>query len=366
MTYLDNGGTHPTSLGAQQAVEQYVRARTLQKGTTHFGLDATGDHVRAKFAALINASPAEICFVPSTTAGEHLVVRALGIPASGGRIVTDALHFPDSFYLYEALQKAGMDVVWLKPRADMTIDLNDLHDALTRRTRLIALSLVSAVNGFQHDLKKVCEIAHARGALVYADIVQAAGAVPIDVRDSNVDFAACAGYKWLMGDYGLGFLYVREDLLDRLRRPLHGYYQLAGMQTHLYPFDPPGRQVADFQVRADATGHFALGTSAGACVAQLAYSLDYLRQVGVEAIQRYRQPLLDYARKGLEGLGYRCMTPTHTTSPLLSFIHRNANELAPRLEAARIKVTVADNRFRISPSVFNDKADMDHLLNTLS
>jgi selenocysteine lyase/cysteine desulfurase len=79
--------------------------------------------------------------------------------------------------------------------------------------------------------KKVCEIAHANGAFVYADIVQAAGVVPVGVRDSNVDFAACASYKWLMGDFGLGLLCAREDLLDRVKRTQYGYYQLTNLHT---------------------------------------------------------------------------------------------------------------------------------------
>ena len=72
------------------------------------------------------------------------------------------------------------------------------------RTKLVAVSLVSMINGFQHDLKALCDIAHSRGALVYADIIQGAGAVPIDVHAWGVDFCACATYKWLMGDFGVG------------------------------------------------------------------------------------------------------------------------------------------------------------------
>jgi hypothetical protein len=55
-------------------------------------------------------------------------------------------------------------------------------------------------NGFEHDLKAVCDLAHSRGAKVYADAGQAVGAVPVDVRASGVDFLACSSYKWLMGD----------------------------------------------------------------------------------------------------------------------------------------------------------------------
>src|SRR5215469_15044613 len=222
LTYLDSGTMHPIANGARRAVGSYLENRSLHP-RERFSLDEMDKRVREHFAALINAASEEICLVQSTTAGEQLVVRALEIPANRGRIVTDTLHFSGSFYLYQEMARRGMDVVWLRPRDGQRIDMRDIEQAVTKSTKLIALSLVSTFNGFQHDLKRVCEIAHANGAYVYADIIHAAGAVPVDVRASGVDFAACASYKWLMGDFGLGFLYVRADLLDKIQRPQYGY-----------------------------------------------------------------------------------------------------------------------------------------------
>lgn len=367
MTWLDSGGTHPISLGARQALHEWIAARTLEVGAPPYAKETNGaarDRLRTRYAALINAKPEEICITQSTTAGENLIVQALNVPAAGGRIVTDTLHYPSSVYLYQSLQKAGMDVVWVRPRDGKSIDLDDLDHAIRKGTRLVAITLVSNVNGFQHELAKVCEIAHARGAYVYADLAQAAGSVPVDVRASNVDFASCAGYKWLMGDFGVGLLYVRQDVLPRLRRPLFGYQQVAKSVTHVYPLDPPGDSVADFQLRNDATGYFATGSTSAPVIEQLNYSLEYIRRIGVENIQRYRQPLLDHARAELEKR-YPCMTPPGTTSPNLSFVYRDAARLQDRLAAARIKLTLDDNHFRVSPSVFNDANDIDKLVEVL-
>src|SRR5690606_6570299 len=169
------------------------------------------------FARLINADPDEVAFVKSTTTAEHLVLDGLGLFEGRPHIVTDTLHFFGSFPLYEGLAERGARVTWLRPR-DNRIVLEDLARAITPETKLVALSLVSTFNGFHHDLARVCELAHARGALVYADIIHAAGCVPVDVKASGVDFAACASYKWLMGDFGLGFIYARREAWARLRR----------------------------------------------------------------------------------------------------------------------------------------------------
>ena len=99
----------------------------------------------------------------------------------------------------------------VRPTADGRIDLQR-HGAAGRQADAARRGLVVAsYNGFQHDLKAVCDLAHANGAYVYADIVQSVGAVPLDVRAIGLDFAACSGFKWLMADFGLGFLYARED-----------------------------------------------------------------------------------------------------------------------------------------------------------
>lgn len=364
LTYLDCGTMHPFSLGARRALEDYHRHKSLA-GWGGFSTDETSRRVIGKFAALINAEPGEVALVQSTTAGENLVVEALGIPAVGGRIVTDVLHFQGSLYTYSQLGKRGMDVVVL-PQKDWRIRLEDLDAAVTKETRLVAVSLVSTINGFEHDLKAVCEIAHAKGVPVYADIIHAAGAIPIDVKASGVDFAACAGYKWLMSDMGLGFVYARADRLAELPRPWLGYEQIGAMQAHYLPFDPPGADVADFSPRRDAVGHFAMGTISNACLVHLDYSLDYLARVGMANIGAHRRPLLERLQAEMPRLGFAPMTPEESRASLVTFAHKDARALAAKLDRAKVKILVAANRVRISPSVFNDMGDIDRLLEALS
>jgi selenocysteine lyase/cysteine desulfurase len=364
LAYLDSATMHPTSLGAKAAVEAYLEARTFSGEGRGYFAGPTEKKVLQRFAQLINASPHEVCFVPSTTAGEHLVLASLDLPAAGGRVVTDTLHFFGSFYLYDELAKRGLDVVWLKAR-DGRIALEDVERAVTGGTKLVALSLVSTINGFQHDLKKVCEIAHENGAYVYADIIHAAGCTPVDVRASGVDFASCSSFKWLMGDFGLGFLYAREELLEKVKRTQFGYYQLASFRTPAFPVGPPTEQDGGYASAEGATGLFALGTIAHAALVQLEWSLDYILRIGVERIQAHREPMMQRLRTELPRLGYPIMTPSESTAPLMACAHENARALGPRLEEAKVKIALARDRFRVSLSVFNDMSDIDRLLEAL-
>ncbi len=254
--YLNSGTMHPVPLPAKASIETYLQARAEGRSWSSHDVEV---RIKGAFARLISAAPEDLAFIQSTTAGEQLVVEALDLPAAGGSIVTDTLHFFGSFWLYQQLGEQGMDVRWIRPE-NGRIDPEAYEKAIGPDTRLVSISLVSTYNGFEHDLARICEIAHAHGALVYADIIHAAGTVPIDVKASGVDFASTASYKWLMGDFGLGFLYVRPDRLPQLKRPRYGYYQLARFRSHVYPYDTPGDGVADMAPRDDAEGMFAMGT----------------------------------------------------------------------------------------------------------
>ena len=363
-TYLNSAFIHPMPTASAQAVSRYIETRTFSR--ERWSGDDLAAKVRAQFAALINASPAEIGLVESTSRGENLVVNGLGVPSNAGNVVTDALHFEGSLILYGELQKRGLDVRLVRPR-EWWIDLADMEKVVDRKTRLIAVSLVSWYNGFQHDLKRVCDLAHAHGAYVYADVIQAAGNTPIDVRASGVDFCACSTFKWLMGDFGLGFLYVREALLDKVIHRSEFGYQQAETVMHYLPSDPPAPDPVTWTMRADARSHFQVGTYGQGTLNALSVSLSYLDSIGIARIHAHRQPLLRRLRDELPRLGFTAITPAESESAIAAFTAPDAEtRFAKRLKQADVSVTLSGDRMRVSPSLFNDMHDVERLLNALS
>jgi selenocysteine lyase/cysteine desulfurase len=365
--YLDSGSTHPMPLGARAALEEYLRFKTRDGPWSGYSMDAKEKLVVESFGALVGAAADELCLIQSTTMGENLVLKALGFPERGGRIVTDALHFFGSHYTYGELAKAGIEVITVPMEPDGRIDPARIAAAVNERTRLVAVSHVSTVNGFEHDLKRLADIAHARGAHLYADIVHGAGSMPLDLRAAGVDFASSSSYKWLMGDFGLAFLYARREVQPKVQRPWWGYHQVGGrFETHLYPYDPPGERPADYGYAAGATGLFAMGTTSWTGVVQLAHSLPWIRELGLANIQAYRQPMADAVQAELRRRGYEPLTPLGSRTPLVAFALKDARrKLGPLLEKADVRMTVSGNRFRVSLSVFNDMNDVDRLLAAL-
>lgn len=364
VTYLNSAYIHPLSIQAREELRAYAELRsTPGPELGHFDTDEP----KVEFGRLIRAKPSEICYVPNTSTGENLVVNGLGIIGTDANVVTDALHFDGALlHLGELKRQSQLDVRVVSPR-DWRIDINDLERAMDRKTRLIEISLVAMDNGFQHNLKAVCDLAHAHGAYVYADIVQAAGNTPIDVRESNVDFCACSSFKWLMGDFGLGFLYVREELLDTvLRRSQYGYYQATTLDSHFLPNDKPGDAPYTWLLGADASSHFEVGTQADSVAHVLARSVPYIRSIGVENIQAHRQPLLRRLREEMPRLGFEPITPPESTSAIISFRVKDSVDVKRRLQKANVNVRVTEQFLRFSPSVFNDIGDIDRALEALS
>jgi selenocysteine lyase/cysteine desulfurase len=367
---LNNARWHPLSIAARKATEDYLEYKSRGIWNQTSLTSPASILVRASFAKLINASPDEIAFVQSTTAGENLVVSALGLTQPGNfNIVTDALHFEGSLYLYSELRKRGIDVRILKPHISgqgWSIDKSDIERATDNNTRLIAVSWVSMINGFTHDVAWLASLAHAHGARLFVDAVQAAGCLPIDVRSTAIDFLSTASYKWLMGDFGLGFLYARSSHLPSLHRTQWSYRQFSSMDYHAFPHDNPGPFPATFDQLQTAAGYFETGTYANAVLAALTHSLPWIQQLGIANIQQHAHALNAVLRREMPRLGLDCITPADAQGAIVTFAVKDDAGTSAKLKRANVDVSLNPGRMRVSPSIYNTEADMQALLEALS
>lgn len=345
-TYLNAATEHPIGVHSHRAMEEYLHALTYGPDSARekFENGELMKSVKEQFARLINARPSEIGFVPSTQTGENLVLEGLNIQQFGGNVVTNDLHYGGSLLNYRERKKAGMDVRIVAHR-DYQMDFRDLERAVDSKTRLIAVALVSNVNGYVHDMKAISQLAHAHGAYVYADAIQAAGAVPIDVQAMGIDFLACSAYKWLMGGR-FGYLYVREELQGSVLKP-----KLFGGRSA-----PTG------------AGRYEISTASHlGCVCQDA-ALKYIHQVGVTAIRDRVRPLTERLQAGLSMIDHRSITPRGTASPIVTFRVKDYEGTRARLKKAGVVVTLRggeDAQMRVSPSIYNNFEDIDRLIAAL-
>jgi selenocysteine lyase/cysteine desulfurase len=348
-TYMNSAAMHPLGTFAARAIEQGLayRLHGAGAGRADFGADRQQD-LKKRYGQLIGATASEIAYTANTSDGENIVVMGLDLPKRGGNIVIDELHFTTSLYMYKELEKKGVE---------LRIDVNDMDRAIDRNTRLVSLALVSNVNGFMHDAKSVSALAHARGAYLFADIIQAVGAVPIDVRGLGIDFASAGTYKWLMGERGIGFLYVREDLQGTvLPTTRYGHRQVANFNRAELTWEPlPG--AAKYE-----TG--GIGVLLAACASE---GIDYVQKLGLDRIRAHARQLTDRLQKELPPLGYKPLTPRGTETPILAFELKDAAATARALQSGKVAGTIIanENRLRLSVSVFNTHEDVDRVVDVL-
>jgi len=371
--FLNSAYTHPMSQESVQAIQDYLQLRREAPLECGDVMSAARTSALAAFAQMHGCQPDDLAFVSSTMAGENAVVLGLGLMQGCGRVVTDGGHFSGSLFLYHALRARGLDAEMAIPDAGETL-LDAYERTITPGTTLVAVSAVSATTGHQLDLKALCEIAHARGALVYVDLIQAAGAVPLDLVGSGVDFAASATYKWLLGDFGVAVFYARPERLQKITEHLIGYRQISEYQSHYLPYDPPDGVIGntwpiEAEMSDSVAGRVEVGTQAHTAIISLGTSLPRLAAFGLESIQRHRTRLLRRLAEELPRLGFEPMVSRaealRAAGSVAAYAYPDAGRLCERLDARQISITVYRNRIRVSPSFFNSMQDIEALLEVL-
>jgi selenocysteine lyase/cysteine desulfurase len=360
--YFDNASSHPLSVHSAAALHRYVDWLTYEVGDPWFPAWAHSRDVAQKlFARLINASPGEISFARSTVEAESNIINGLQDHLAGGNVVTIDLHFSPCLYNYKVRERDGLDLRIVKHR-DWKIDLADVERAVDENTRLIAVTLVSNVNGYLSDVKALADIAHSRGAYLYADVIQGAGAVPIDVRAMGIDIAACSTFKWLMGVKGYGFLYIREDLQGTVVKPSQ---PCGGVSFNYAPWvdepDPDAEDIAPSAVSGPSQYEVSYPSYEGAICAQ--ESLRYILRLGVDNIRDHARELTSRLHRELPAKGCTAITPVDNESPIVAFTVPDPDEVMKRTLAAGVLVAMRfGNKMRIAPSVYNNHEDVDRLL----
>ena len=192
----------------------------------------TGD----RLAHLIGAEPGEVILADQTSVNLFKLASAAMDDSTRPLIVTDDGNFPsDRYVLAEVARRVKGDLVVIEtdPVAGPTVD--DLDEAVDGDVALVSLSHVSYRSAAIADMAGITEIAHDRGALTLWDLSHSAGALAVELANNNADLAVGCTYKYLNGGPGApAFMYVRSDLQERLRQPIHGWFGHADQ----FGFDP--------------------------------------------------------------------------------------------------------------------------------
>ena len=298
LVYLDNGAS---AQKPQVVIDAVTQAYSYEYANVHRGLHylsnvATEKYeaVRGTIARFLNAgSEDEIVMNSGTTEGINMVAYGWAMPRmqAGDEIILSVMEHHANIVPWHFLrERQGVKLVWVDVDATGELDPQKVLDAITPRTKLIAITHLSNVLGTHVDVKAITEGAHARGVPVLVDGSQAAVHMPVDVQDIGCDFYAITGHK-LYGPSGSGAIYVRQERMDEMRPFIGGGDMIKEVhKDEVIWNDPPMK--------------FEAGTPGIVQMIGLGVALDYMTGLGMEAIAAHEAGLRDYAVQKFQGLNW--------------------------------------------------------------
>lgn len=298
LVYLDNGASAQKPRAVIDAMTHAYEAEyaNVHRGLHHLSMVATEAYegVRGKIARFLGvADEREIVFTSGATEGINLVSYGWAAPrlqAGDEIILTIAEHHANIVPWHFLRERLGVKLVWVETDMNGDLDPQAVIDAITPRTRLIAMSHMSNVLGTVFDVKTVIDAAHARDIPVLVDGSQAAVHMPLNLDALGADFYAITGHK-LYGPSGSGAIYIKSA-------------RMAEMQPFLGGGDMIREVYRDEITWNDPPMKFEAGTPGIVPQIGLGVALDYMSAVGMEAIAAHEADLTQYARTRLAGLNW--------------------------------------------------------------
>jgi len=296
LVYLDNGAS---AQKPQVVIDAITHAYSQEYANVHRGLHFLSNLATEKYEAVrgtirrfLNAAHEdEIIFTSGTTEGINLVSYGWAAPRmdAGDEIVLTVMEHHGNIVPWHFLrERQGVKLVWVEIEPDGSLDPQKVLDAITPRTKLVAVTHMSNVLGTVVDLRTIVDGAHARGVPVLADGSQAAVHMAVDLQALGVDFYPITGHK-LYGPSGTGAIYIRRERQAEMRPFIGGGDMIREVTRDTVSWnDPPHK--------------FEAGTPGIVGQIGLGVALEYLMSLGMDEIAAHERGLTAYARERLQGL----------------------------------------------------------------
>ncbi|MFJ4099710.1 cysteine desulfurase [Amycolatopsis japonica] len=326
LVYLDSGATSQKPAQVLEAERRFLETSNaaVHRGAHQLAEEATDayESARVRIAEFVGASPHELVFTKNATEGINLVAYAMSNAATAGSeaerfklgpgdeiVITEMEHHANLVPWQQLSQRTGATLKWFSVTADGRLDLSNVDELITERTKVLAFTHQSNVLGTINPVEFLVKKARKVGALVVLDACQSVPHFPVDLHALDVDFAAFAGHK-MVGPYGIGVLYGRRELLEAMPPFLTGgsMIELVRMEQTTFAA-PPQRFEAGTPMTSQAVG---LGAAA-----------DYLSAIGMDRVAAHEHVLTEAALAGLGEIpGVRIVGPTDMVDRggLVSFV----------------------------------------------
>ena len=298
LVYFDNAATTHKPEAVMKAIADYYYDKNANphRGVYALGVAATKAYETSREVVrdFINAaSTKEIIFTKNATEALNMIAYSYGLNQirEGDEIVLCISEHHSNLVPWQMVAKAKKAILkFLYLNQDYTLNMEEVYTKITDKTKIVSIAMMSNVLGTIYPIKEIADYAHAKGAILVVDGAQSVPHIETDVRALDADFLVFSGHK-LMGPMGIGVLYGKEALLENMPPFLMGGDMIEYVEEQTTSF-------AELPYRLEA-GTPNVGGAVG-----LAAAIQYLRQIGFDAVQQHEMELTSYALLRLKELPY--------------------------------------------------------------
>lgn len=365
--HFNNAGISPLSRPAYQSVQHW--AERLYKEASQCVMDGMGaiEKTRADLAKLLGANPESTSFYANTASALSQVAFGLSLQP-GHEILLWDQEYPSNFYPWkEVAERSGAILKIARSGKNFETPVETLISCINQKTKVVAVSWVQFQTGAITDLKRLTDTTRSRGIFTVADIIQGAGLLPFDFKESGLD-AACGGsHKWLTSPLSTGYLLLREEHIERLN-PI-----AVGAMTFGSPETPTNQHA-----KAKSNSHrFEPGAKSILDIAAFGASIELFQQVGLARIAQEAEWLARRLVHGLRERGYLINTPhgSHHQGGIVNFApgadskFKTFAEIESALssrQGPQVSHSMRGPGIRFSVHAFNTKEEVDRVLELLA
>jgi len=350
--YLDAATYGPAAEPTVVAIKEFMDS--WSRGSVRYeAWEAAGEDCRALFARLLNTDVENVAIQPyvSTAAGSLAIQLQ-----PGDRVVVSEMEFASNLWPWLYQRERGVEVA-VVPARDGRSEVADYEAAAGDRVSILAVSAFQSSNGWRAPLRRLADLAHAAGGLLFVDACQGAGGIRLDPARDGFDLLVSDSYKWLLGPRGAGYMYLSPAARQRFR-PVSVGWQSGSDPLRIY-------YGADLRL-SETASRFDSSKSWISVVGDRE-SLRLLNEVGIGAIEDHNLRLAARFREGIAELGIATSPfPVEERSPVVAIAVDDPDALMVRLAAAGVVVARRADGLRFAFHVFNNDSDVDRALEVLA
>ena len=358
--YLNSASYSPFSTLIKDTVDKNMQVRMKADYDESHDAFAVRNYLRKEYAKLIGAKNSEVGLGMNTTFG--LNIAAFGLPLKrGDEVILSDVEFPALVYTWRgAAEERGLKLKFIKSK-NLCYDIDALEKAITKRTKVIAVSFVQFFNGYKLDLKRISDICKKYNLYFVVDGIQGMGVEPINVRKLGIDIFSSGCQKWMLSPQGCGFFYIKDELRDLLKKPFMGWLGVDWKMkfNDLFKYDLPYFKSAE---------KYELGFYAVLNLLGMKASLSFFKDLGIQNIQKHNYQLIDILIEYISNSDFYSVTSScekkHRSS-IFTFTCPNYHDLQQYLLKNKIIVVPREGSVRVSVHLFNNEKDIHKLISLL-